>query len=111
MEGGRLARTKVHRAMDVVVKAKIIADANRVGRLPDELLSRFARKHLAPYEAKDFLRVVEHVLSRREGLSEDDASKVALKLLGKTQDVRDAVRVGRLATRVGVDRAAVLLGM
>ena len=111
MEGGRLSRAKVHRAMDVVVKVKIVADANRVGRLPDELLSRFARKYLAPYEAKDFLRVVEHVLSRREGLSEEDASKVALKLLGKTQDVRDAVRVGRLASRVGVDRAVVLLGM
>lgn len=111
MEGGRLARAKVHRAMDVIVKAKVVADANRVGKLPDELLSRFARKYLAPYDAKDFLKVVEHVLARREGLSDDDASKVALKLLGKTQDVRDAIRVGRLAKRVGVDRAVELLGM
>lgn len=111
MEGGRLARAKVHRAMDVIVKAKVVADANRVGKLPDELLSRFARKYLAPYEAKDFLKVVEHVLERREGLSGDDASKVAIKLLGKTQDVRDAIRVGRLAKRVGVDRAVELLGM
>ncbi len=109
MEGGRLARAKVHRAMDVVVKAKVVADANRVGKLPDELLSRFALKYLAPYEAKDFLRVVEHVLTRREQLSEDDASKVAIKILGKTQDVRDAIRVGRLAKRVGVDRAVELL--
>jgi Holliday junction DNA helicase RuvB len=109
MEGGRLARVKVHRDMDVIVKVKIVADANRINYLPPELLSRFAVKKLEPYGPEDFQKVVKHVLVRREHLDEDAAARVALQLLGKTQDVRHAVRVGRLSKRVGVDKAIRLL--
>lgn len=109
MEGGRLARVKVHREMDVIVKVKIVADANRINYLPPELLSRFAVKKLEPYGPEDFLKVVKHVLVRREQLDDDAAARIAMQLLGKTQDVRHAVRVGRLSKRVGVDKAIRLL--
>jgi len=109
MEGGRLARMKVHREMDVVVKAKVIADANRTTYLSPELLSRFAIKKLEPYGPEDFIKVVTHVLIRREKLDGESAVRIATQLLGKTQDVRHAVRVGRLSKRVGVDKAIRLL--
>jgi len=108
MEGGRLTRIKVHREMDVTVPAKVIADVNKTQWLPPELLSRFHIKKLEPYEPDDFLKVVKRVLAR-EGLDEDAAARAAMQLLGKTNDIRHAVRVGRLSKRVGVDKAVRLL--
>jgi Holliday junction DNA helicase RuvB len=42
-------------------------------------------------------------------MSEDDARKVAVALIGKSHDVRDAIRIARLARRVGTDKAVELL--
>ena len=39
----------------------------------------------------------------------ETAAEIATRLLGKTHDVRDAVRVARLSKRVGVKRAVELL--
>jgi len=53
--------------------------------------------------------VVKGVLVRKEGLSNDMAEEIARKLDGRSQDVRDAIRIARLAPQVGVDRAISLL--
>jgi Holliday junction DNA helicase RuvB len=49
------------------------------------------------------------VLSRREGLDRDLADEVARRLDGISQDVRDAIRVARLAPQLGIDKAIRLL--
>ncbi len=49
------------------------------------------------------------VLMRRENVNPDLAEEIAQKLDGKTQDVRDAVRVARLSPRLGIDRTIRLL--
>jgi Holliday junction DNA helicase RuvB len=54
-------------------------------------------------------RVVAGLLQRREELDQVAAEEVARALGGRTQDVRDAVRVARLAGQVGVKRAVELL--
>jgi len=109
MEQGRIIRAKVGRKLDVKINACVIAAANRVGKLPPELLSRFAKFHLGEYNTSDFLIVVENVLVKRENLSEADAHEVAVRLVGFSHDVRDAIRVARLASRTGVQRAIDLL--
>ena len=109
MEQGRIIRTKVGRTIDVKVDACIIAAANRVSKMPPELLSRFAKFYLGEYNTKDFITVVENVLVRREDMTADDAHNIALGLVGRTHDVREAVRVARLSKRVGVARAVELL--
>jgi Holliday junction DNA helicase RuvB len=53
--------------------------------------------------------VVRGVLARREGLPQELANEVARRLDGVSQDVRDAIRVARLAPQLGIDRAIKLL--
>jgi Holliday junction DNA helicase RuvB len=109
MEGGRLMRAKKGRSLDVTIPVKVIAATNRVTKLSPELQSRFAIKRLNPYDAQQYRNVVKGILLRRENVSAAVAEEIANKLVGKTQDVRDAVRVARLSSQLGVDKAIHLL--
>ncbi len=109
MEGGRLMRAKKGRGLDITVSVKIVAATNRVTKLSPELKSRFAIKILKPYDVQQYRKVVEGVLVRRENVNAAIAEEIAEKLEGKTQDVRDAVRVARLSSQLGVDESIRLL--
>lgn len=109
MEGGRLVRAKKGRSLDVNVPVKVIAATNRVAKLSSELQSRFAIRKLKSYDALQYRTVVKGVLVRREGANPAVAEEIAEKLEGKTQDVRDAVRVARLSPQLGIDKAIRLL--
>ena len=74
-----------------------------------ELLSRFKVYKIGEYSAVEFRNVVTKALVRHEGVTESAAAEIAMRLVGKTHDVRDAVRVARLSRRVGVARAVELL--
>lgn len=109
MEGGRLVRAKMGRGLDVSVPAKVIAATNQVVKLSPELKSRFAICKLKPYNAAEYRAVVKGVLMRREEINPDLAEEIARKLEGRSQDVRDAIRVARLSHHLGVDKAIRLL--
>ena len=109
METGRLIRVKVGRKLDIKLKVWVIGAANRVNRLPPELMSRFTTFQLTEYTAVEYREVVTNVLESREGVGHNEAAEIATRLVGKTHDVRDAVRVARLSKRVGVRRAVELL--
>jgi Holliday junction DNA helicase RuvB len=109
MEGGRLVRAKRGRQLDVTVPIKVVAATNQVAKLSPELNSRFAIWKLKPYDAAQYRTVVEGVLVRREYVHPELAEEIAKKLEGKSQDVRDAVRVARLSPRVSIDEAIRLL--
>ena len=86
-----------------------MAATNRTDGLSPELLSRFAVREIKPYGREEYLRVVKGVLIRRENIEPELAEEIAGKLDGRSQDVRDAVRVARLAPQLGVERAIKLL--
>lgn len=109
METGRLVRMKVHRSLDVELSVWIIASANRLVKMSPELLSRFKVYHVKEYDAVEFRNVVMNALRTRENIDENSAAEIASRLVGKTHDVREAVRVARLSKRVGVKRAVELL--
>jgi Holliday junction DNA helicase RuvB len=109
MEGGRLVRAKKGRELDLEHPIWVVAATNRLDGLSPELKSRFAIRKLSPYSRSDFIMVVKGVLVRRENISREMAEEIAQKLDGRSQDVRDAVRVARLAPQLGVDRAIKLL--
>jgi len=109
MEQGRIIRAKVGRKLDEKLTVWVIAAANRTAKMPMELLSRFAIHQLEEYGATEFRHVVTSVLETREDTNHDTAAEIATRLLGRTHDVRDAVRVARLAKRTGVVRAVELL--
>ena len=109
MEGGRLVRAKVGRELDLQHPIRVVAATNRADILSPELKSRFAIRRLNPYSREDYLTVVKGVLVRREDVPAELADEIARRLDGKTQDVRDAIRVARLAPQLGVEKAVKLL--
>jgi Holliday junction DNA helicase RuvB len=109
MEGGRLVRAKKGRSLDVTVPIKVIAATNQVVKLSPELKSRFAIRNLKSYDAAEYRTVVKGVLIRREEVNPELAEEIAEKLEGKSQDVRDAVRITRLSPQLGADKAIRLL--
>jgi Holliday junction DNA helicase RuvB len=109
MEGGRIVRAKVGRKLDRTIPLRVVAATNAARKLSPELLSRFALRRLYPYGQEEYRAVVKGVLVRREGAAPEAAEEIALRLDGRSQDVRDAIRVCRLAPQVGVERAVELL--
>jgi Holliday junction DNA helicase RuvB len=109
MEGGRLVRAKKGRELDLSHSLWVIAATNRLDGLSPELKSRFAVRKIKAYSRSDFLTVVKGVLVRRENMAPDIAEQIAARIDGKTQDVRDAVRVARLVPQLGVEKAIELL--
>lgn len=109
MEGGRLVRTKVGRMADALLDVRVVAACNRPDRLSPELRSRFAIRRLRAYTGEEYRRVVVGVLVKREECPEETAQEIAARLQGLSQDVRDAVRVARLAPQLGVEKAVRLL--
>jgi len=109
MEGGRLVRTKVGRELEFTIPVRVVAACNRLHGLSPELLSRFAVRKIEAYSRSDYLTVVKGVLVRREGIADATAEEIAHRLDGRTQDVRDAIRVARLAPQLGVEKAIRLL--
>jgi len=109
MEGGRLVRAKKGRELDTRVDVRVVAATNVESRLSPELRSRFAIRRLGTYDREEFTKVVKGVLVRREDVTADMAEEIAHRLDGRSQDVRDAVRIARLAPTLGVNRAVELL--
>jgi Holliday junction DNA helicase RuvB len=60
---------------------------------------------LRSYSREEYLAVVKGVLVRREGASPELAGQIAGELDGRTQDVRDAVKIARLVPQLGVEKA------
>lgn len=111
MEGGRLVRAKRGRELNLSNQLRVVAASNHLSMLSPELKSRFAIRKLPAYNRSDYLTVVRGVLVRREGLDQEMADEVARRLDGISQDVRDAIRVARLAPQKGVERAIKLLAI
>ena len=109
MEGGRLVRVKRGRELNLNNQLTVVAASNRLKMLSPELKSRFAIRSLSAYSREDFLIVVRGVLVSRENLNPETADAIARQLDGRTQDVRDAIRVARLTPQLGVSRAIELL--
>ena len=109
MEGGRLVRAKVGRELDLQNTLWVVAATNRVDMLSPELRSRFAIRRLNPYSRDEYLTVVRGVLVRRESTSPELAEEIAKWLDSRSQDVRDSIRVARLAPQLGVEKAVKLL--
>ena len=109
MEGGRLVRAKRGRELDLSNPLRVVAASNRLDKLSPELKSRFAIQKLAAYSRSDYLTVVRGVLVRREGIDQASADEIAHRLDGRSQDVRDAIRVARIAPLLGVEKAIKLL--
>jgi len=113
MQSGFISETKHYRRRTKMLNTKVIAAANRIDRLPPELLSRFVKLRFSNYTDDEFVDVAAKVL-QREGIPINLAGYIADQVLNKlgSRDVRDAIKCARLLreeTKEDVDKVIDLL--
>jgi Holliday junction DNA helicase RuvB len=98
MERGYISETKFRRRRSLKLKCWVFASANRIEKIPPELLSRFTLLKFRDYTPDEYKEVVKVVLNKREKLPEDLALYIAEKVLYEllSRDVRDSIKVSRL---------------
>jgi Holliday junction DNA helicase RuvB len=107
MESGRVVVATHNRREEVKMKTWVFAGCNRLKRLSPELLDRFLKFHLRPYDEETLRRVIVKSLVKREGVEEGLAKHIAEVVVRKGWTVRDAVKIARLSkTKEDVDRIA-----
>jgi len=98
METGIVCETKYGRVRRMRLECMVAAACNSASRIPPELLSRFMKLELPPYDDRTLREVMVRVLMMREGRERGLAEAIADELIRNGfRDVRDAVRVARLA--------------
>ncbi len=98
MERGLIAETKHGKQRTLKLKTWVFASANRIDKIPPELLSRFVLLRFKDYTDDEFLEVASKVLHIREGIPMGLAVYIADKILKdfNSRDVRDAIKCARL---------------
>ncbi len=98
METGIVAETKFQKTRNTQLKTWVFATSNGTDHMLTPLLSRFIVLHFKQYSLGSFTEICTHLLAR-EGVAPDIAAAIAdavwLKL--KSKDIRDCVKLGRLA--------------
>lgn len=97
METGMVARLQ-HGARDrITLDTRVFAGANELRRISPAILSRFATFQVPGYSPVDFVNVATQVLVQREGLGPEMSRYVAAQVVPHSTDIRDAIRVARMA--------------
>lgn len=101
METGIVAETKFQKTRNTQLKTWVFATSNGTDRMLTPLLSRFVVLHFKPYSFGSFAEVCVHILAR-EGVPPDVAGAIADAVWNrlKSKDVRDCIKLGRLARTV-----------
>ena len=81
------------------LNTKVIASGNRIHKIPEEILSRFAKFHFSTYSEEDAINVMYLTLTNRENIEESHAMEIARCTIGilRSHDIRDAIRIARLS--------------
>jgi holliday junction DNA helicase RuvB len=99
MEGRILSETKHKRTRHTQLNTSVFAASNSTETLLPPLLTRFAILHIQPYSFEEFREITRKVLYKEGGISlaNSDVISDAVWNQMKSTNVRDCVRIGRLA--------------
>jgi len=97
MESNRIVKTAYKGRVEKRGLGWVFAAANREERIPWEIRSRFLVFKLKEYTREEFVEIATTVLVKREGIPPDLARYIAKKVSEISRNVRDAVKVARLA--------------
>jgi MoxR-like ATPase len=95
METGIVAETKYGKTRSTQMKTSVFATSNNIKKLSSPLQSRFFIVELEPYTYEQFLEITNRLLSRQK--IEGVANVIADAIWNKSQDIRNCVRIGKLA--------------
>lgn len=114
MATGIVSETKHGKTRELELDTRVFAAGIKIEKLPQDLVSRFTKLHLAPYTEQEFTEVPQRVLTARENTSMDNAEYIARQLWrlhGQNADVRQCVQIARLSqgNRQRIDEVLVAL--
>ncbi len=113
MERGHISETKYRRHKAIDLTTWVFASANRIKKIPEELMSRFIPLRFRDYTPDEFIEVVVTLLTEREGLPEWLSLHIAKSVLTtfRSRDVRDAIQCVRLLKEQTKEDADHLIGI
>ena len=93
METGIVSETKYKKTREAHLKSFVFATCNDPTKLSDALLSRFFLVKLEPYTSEQFYEITLRLLK----IPENMARIIADLVWSTSRDIRDCVRIGKLA--------------
>jgi holliday junction DNA helicase RuvB len=100
METGIVSETKHNKTRTVRMKTSVFATSNNVGDIITPLQSRFFVVEMAPYTYEQFYEISVHLLTEKHRVSQNIAKEIADKVWANSRNIRDCVRIGRMAKSV-----------
>jgi Holliday junction DNA helicase RuvB len=99
METGIISETKIYKTRQTELTSWVFATANSCNKIINPLLSRFAILEMPEYTLEEFSEIAVNKL-KKENVQEQSARFIAEKVWNElgSKDVRDVIKVGRLAT-------------
>jgi len=101
METGIISETKINKTRQMVLSSWVFATANSVDKVIEQLLSRFVKLKVSQYSFEEFSEIALFKL-RNENVDESLARSIAQKVWNRlgSRDIRDVIKVSRLASNV-----------
>ena len=100
METGIVSETKHNKTRAAHMKTSVFATSNNVKNIIASLKSRFFVVELAPYTYEQFYQISVHLLTEEHKISQDIAKNISDKVWANSRNIRDCVRVDRMAKSV-----------
>jgi Holliday junction DNA helicase RuvB len=100
METGIVSETKHNKTRTAHMKTSVYATSNNAGDIITPLQSRFFVVELPPYTYEQFYQISVHLLSKGHKVRHDIAKYISDKVWANSRNIRDCVRVGRMAKSV-----------
>jgi MoxR-like ATPase len=100
METGILSETKHNKTRIARMKTSVFATSNNVRDIITPLQSRFFVVELPPYSYEQFYQISVHILTIGHKVSQHIANEITNKVWANSRNIRDCVRVGRMAKSV-----------
>jgi MoxR-like ATPase len=100
METGIVSETKHNKIRTAHMKTSVFATSNNVSDIITPLQSRFFVVELPAYTYEQFYQISVHLLTIGNKVSQNIANEIADKVWANSRNIRDCVRVGRMAKSV-----------
>jgi holliday junction DNA helicase RuvB len=100
METGIVSETKHNKTRTANMKTSVFATSNNVRAITTPLQSRFFVVELPPYTYEQFYQISMHLLTEKHRISINIAKNISDKVWANSRNIRDCVRIGRMAKSV-----------
>ena len=100
METGIVTEAKHEKTRRANLKTWVFATSNNISKVMKPLQSRFFMVNLEPYTYEQFFDITTNLLTKRYKIKKDITKLTADAVWNSTKNVRDCVRIGRMAKSI-----------